>query len=487
MLRVGGVSPPVLLYGYRNDIDTLERAVKERVFYVKGHNGAFVPPPRPRRGRFYTGLQPAIDALVPYLPVAAPLSYVEFVSTFRGPKRKIYQRAFESLLRISLVEKDSHVKVFVKYEKTNFSLKKDPVPRVISPRDPRYNVELGRFLRPIEERLYEAIGRMYGQPTVMKGMNSAKVGGCMYDKWNDFRDPVGLGLDANRFDQHVSRHALMAEHSVYVRCFRRRSDRRLLARLLAQQLRNRCSGYTGDGRLKYRTDGGRMSGDMNTGLGNCVLMCLMIYAYALFCGVRVQLANNGDDCMVFMERRDLRRFIEGLDVWFLNMGFSMQVENPVYDLEAVEFCQTHPVWVGPDPRHYVMVRHPHYAIAKDSMCLQSYGTVPLFKGWLHAVGTGGLSATGGIPVFQDFYSAYLRAGEYHRSVVDGQSWGVRCLSRGMNRGYSPVHPRTRYSFWLAYGYTPPEQLVLEEHYKHLNISLNPAQWYPRRVMPGDVC
>jgi len=485
MLRVGGLSPPVLLYGYRNDLDTLERAVKERVFYVK-YNGQFQTPPRPRRGHFQAALSSAMDALAPHLPLAAPLSYAEFISTFRGPKRKVYQRAFESLLRVSLQPKDSHVKVFVKYEKTDFTRKADPVPRVISPRDPRYNIELGRFLRPIEERLYEAIGRMYGQPTVMKGMNAARVGECMYAKWADFIDPVAVGMDARRFDQHVSRYALMLEHSIYLLCFKNRRHRRRLAALLRQQLRNVCTGYTADGRLKYKTDGGRMSGDMNTGLGNCLLMCLMVFAYSRFCGVRVQLANNGDDCVVFMERRDLPRFSEGLDAWFLGMGFSMELEPPAHDFEALEFCQSHPVWVGPGAHHYLMVRHPHYAIAKDSMCLQPYGTTPLFRGWLHAVGTGGMAATGGIPIFQDFYAAYLRAGEHHASVVDGQSWGVRAMSRDMKRTYSDVHPRTRYSFWLAYGYTPPEQLAIEEFYRRSKVTLNPAQWHPRRRMPRDV-
>jgi hypothetical protein len=101
------------------------------------------------------------------------------------------------------------------------------------------------------------------------------------------------------------------------------------------------------------------------------------------------------------------------------------------------------------------------------------------------VGTGGMAATGGIPVFQDFYAAYLRAGEFHASVVDGQSWGVRTMSRDMRRVYSDVHPRTRYSFWLAYGYTPPEQLAIEDFYRRSKVTLNPAQWHPRRRMPRD--
>lgn len=466
MVRVSGVSPPVDLRGFNNSIDTLERAVLERVFYVKQH-GEFVPPPRPERGHFTRALSGTRARLVPLLPLAAPMSYDSFVATFRGRKRKVYQAAVESLLRSSVSKRDAALKVFVKYEKTDFTRKADPVPRVISPRDPRFNVEVGRFLRPIEERIFDAISALYGHKTVFKGMNALESGRCLAEKWAMFRRPVAVGLDASRFDQHVSIDALRWEHAIYRECFPCGRDRRRLDRLLRWQLRNRCVGHTVDGRLRYTIAGGRMSGDMNTSLGNCVLMCSMIHAYAAHRGVRVQLANNGDDCVVVMEAGDLARFSEGLDDWFVAMGFSMVVEQPCYDLERVEFCQTQPVWVGPQPSDYLMVRHPKWAIAKDTVSVHPLDTDKLFRGWLDAVGQGGLAMTGGVPVFQDFYASYVRNGRFLKSMVSGQSWGVRALSRGMRRTYGAVSPQTRCSFWVAFGVTPDEQLCLERFYSSL--------------------
>lgn len=459
----------MIIKAFNNDINTLERAVKERVFYVKDPNGVFVAPPLPALGVFAARLRGTLQQLRRFLPVAAPLSRLGFVETFRGRKRKIYEEAYNSLLGRSLEVEDSHVKVFVKYEKTDFSRKTDPVPRVISPRSPRYNVEVGRFLRAIEERIFHSLAELFGHVTVFKGMNALASGRAFRHKWDMFRNPVAVGLDASRFDQHVSQQALRWEHEVYYSCFPKRRWRHKLRRLLNQQLRNHCRGYTADGKLAYTTDGGRMSGDMNTSLGNCVLMCSMIHAYAMERGVRIQLANNGDDCVVIMESRDLARFSENLDEWFTDMGFSMQVEPPCYVFEEIEFCQTHPVYVGPQPDDYLMVRHPKWALAKDTVCVHGWQSLGMFKGWLHAVGTGGLAMTGGVPIFQDFYQTYLKFGEFRKTASDLQSWGVRQLAKGMRRGYTPVEPATRASFWRAFGVNPSEQCVLEDFYRKVVI------------------
>jgi len=195
----------------------------------------------------------------------------------------------------------------------------------------------------------------------------------------------------------------------------------------------------------------------------------MIHAYALSMGVVVQLANNGDDCVVFMEQSDLALFSSGLDAWFTRMGFTMQVEAPCFNFEEIEFCQTHPVWVGPSYDDYIMVRHPKWGIAKDTMTVHDYRQPSMFRGWLYAVGTGGMAMTGQIPVFQEFYRTYLRAGCFRKTAESGQSWGVRQLSKDMVRSYGVVQARTRASFYWAFGVTPDEQLVLEDFYGSVDI------------------
>jgi hypothetical protein len=464
MLRVNGVSPPMDIRAFNSDIDTLESAVKERVFYVRGET-AFVPPPKPEPGHFVRELVPTMQRLSKLLPCSAPLSRRQFVDLFRGRKRAIYENANRELLSGGLSDSDSHVKVFVKYEKTCFTRKADPVPRVISPRSPKYNIELGRFLRPVEERIYKSLAGLFGHITVFKGMNASQMGRRMSEKWGMFTTPVAIGLDASRFDQHVSVDALKWEGDVYLACFPDARRKAQLRRLLTKQHRNRCTGYTADGKLRYVVDGGRMSGDINTSLGNCLLMCAMVHAYAASRGIKVQLANNGDDCVVIMEAIDLAVFQEGLNEWFLAMGFAMCVEPPVYCLEEIEFCQTHPVRIGLGEHDFLMVRHPRWAIAKDTMCTHPYQTDALRSGWVNAVGVGGLSMTGGVPIFQDFYDMLIRSSHPHGSVNDGQSWGVRKLAEGLDRNWCAVLPETRASFYWAFGVTPDEQVVIEECYR----------------------
>jgi hypothetical protein len=465
--QVVGFAPPNHYLVHNSSISNLARGVLTRVLYVKGKRS-----PQPPPGIYRQRLSYFRQLVVRGFNSTTPISRQDFVECYRGRKRTIYQLAADSLLTTSINRRDSFVKAFVKAEFINSDDKPDPDPRVISPRDPRYNVEVGKFLRPIEHQVYAVIARIFGDKTVLKGFNAQEIGKIFENKWSSFRDPVAIGLDASRFDQHVSQEALKWEHSVYNAIY---SGNLELSKLLRWQLQNKVTGYCKDGKLKYTTDGCRMSGDMNTALGNCLIMCALVHAYAKERGVLMSLANNGDDCVVILERKDESKFVDGLDDWFLEMGFNMKVEPTVDYLEGIEFCQTHPVRVS---GQYIMVRNFPKAIAKDCLSLKDMSSVAVCKAWLDAVGQGGLSLTGGIPVYQEFYSSYIRAANgvvlpfrsnrqsskrRHKNVeIEG---GLAWLSKGMNRRYSRVDHETRYSFWLAFGTTPEQQLALEDFYK----------------------
>lgn len=479
---VRGINPPLDILVHSDDINTLERAVKERVFFVK-RDGEFRTPPRPKSDEdFENRLLPFRVAIQRFLPKTAPMTAVQFAGTYRGRKAKIYGDAVESLCRDDFTVKDSHIKVFVKLEKTNFTAKPDAVPRVISPRDPRFNVKLGRYLRQVEDRLYAAIAKVFGDKTVIKGVNATESARLIKDKWDSFSNPCAVGLDAERFDQHVSRSALRWEHGIYVDSFKCRKHKNELSSLLKMQLHNTCRGYCSDGKLKYKVVGGRMSGDMNTGLGNCLLMCAMIYSYARHIDVNIKLANNGDDCVVFMETKDQQRFTEGVNDYFLQLGFSMQVEEPVYQLEHVVFCQTQPVCSGV-VGEYIMVRDPRLAVAKDCVSTTWYTTRKLQQGWLHAVGMGGLAMAGGIPVLQEFYNCLAKAGRHYKKVGDVQSWGVRSLGIGMTRSYTAISDASRVSFWEAFGITPEQQIKSEAIYRNATVSVEDGENPPECLLP----
>jgi len=471
-VRLSGISPPLDIKPFNNCIDTLERAVNERVFFVKNREGKFVEPPKPKCEHFSNALSSVGKRIIKSMPRTVPLSRQQFVETFRGRKRALYETAYQSLLTRSFSDKDAEIRVFVKCEKTDHTSKVDPVPRVISPRSARYNIEVGRFLRRIENRVFKSLGELFGHTTVIKGVDARESARLLSEKWGMFTHPVAVGLDASRFDQHVSQAALMYEHDVYVNCFAHKRHRDRLQKLLSYQLINKCRGYTPDGKLRYNTDGGRMSGDMNTSLGNCLIMCSLIKAYLESKNINGQLANNGDDCVVFMESYEVENFQKGLFEWFEGMGFHMTMEKPVYEFEHIEFCQTKPVFLDGS---YIMCRKPHTTLAKDVVLLEPQPTVDKMRAWLDAVGEGGLSLTGGLPVYQEFYQCLIRNGAKTGKKCHANAhmfgWGVRHLIGDLNRKYTPVSDLTRASFYYAFGITPDAQIGLEKFYRELTIDV----------------
>jgi hypothetical protein len=447
---------------HNHSLVNLLRGIRERVFAVE-KDGELRPPPKPLAGVFNLRLAGFFALLCVHLVYVNPWSYDQFVDSYDGLRKVRYAAAVASLRMLALCARDAWVKGFVKAEKLNLSNKSDPAPRMISPRSPRFNVVLGCFIRPAEAVICRAIAAVFGGPTVMKGYNAVKIAGHLFAMWCSFTSPIAVGLDASRFDQHVSVQALQWEHSVYLWMFRQGPNSKL-AGLLRSQLRNHVKCYAPEGSVAYTVEGTRMSGDMNTSLGNCLLMCAMVYAYAAYVGVRVRLANNGDDCVVFMESRDELRFTAGLNAWFLEMGFTMKVEDTVRVFEHVEFCQTRPVCVDGE---YVMCRSPHVGLAKDSVCLQPCNDehfLTSYEQWAREVGTAGCALASGMPVLQSVYLRMSQMGRQRKKAwiqgLTGHS-GLRIGAKGMATRVRPPSPSTRYSFWLAWGITPDEQTALE--------------------------
>jgi hypothetical protein len=462
--HIGGISPGDDLIVYNNCLSNLARGVAERVLYIKDNEGNYTRPPRPARNVVRQRLDPVRRGMMSYLSrttsvegAFSPISEEEFVSLYRGRRQTVYQNAVLSLCSRPVSREDAILKTFVKAEKV---LRK--APRVIQPRDPRYNVAVGCFIKPIEHLLYGVMGKFWGETVVSKGLNASKTAALLERKWSDFARPVAYSLDAKRFDQHVSIEVLEEfEHALYNSMYQSPELRELLAWQAHNQGRGRCT----DGMVKYEVEGCRMSGDMNTALGNCLIMCAMVHAYKSEKNIPCHFINNGDDCVVIMESRYGPRFRAGLEEWFLQLGFSMTVEDPVYELEQVDFCQCRPVWT---PEGYLMVRNLHRALSKDSMSLIDISTKGGFEKWLHATGSCGLSLTGGIPVWQEMYDLYKRSGRAGK-VADHPQFdsGFYRLAHGMNRHSSCVHPRTRVSFWQAFGVTPDDQEVAEAHFRAL--------------------
>lgn len=470
-----GLGPDHNLGVYNNSVDTIERAFAERYFLCKDGEGfrpAFEVGPSSFKMPEFSAFRASVMSHMPNLPV---LTSQQVVDSYRGPKKRVYQAALYSLERDELTELDSLLSAFVKFEKQDV----EKAPRVINPRSTRYNLRLGKYLKHAEHRFFRAINKAFGartRATVVKGMNADDSADVLVAKWEQFNRPIAIGLDATKFDMHVSVPALRYEHSFYEALFPGSKELRWLLRM---QLHNKGVARAVDGTVKFSIEGTRCSGDLNTSLGNCLLMCALVWVYAKLRGVRVELANNGDDCVVFMEADDEQRFRAGLSEWFVTKGFAMTVEATVDELEQVEFCQSKPVQLSTGWR---MVRNLKACLEKDPICLLGIPNNKVYRKWLAAIGMCGGHLAAGVPVLSAFYDVFARAGTTCSDGMLREVFKNRSqlhLAQGLTSG--KVDARARVSFYYAFGVTPDYQIALENYYHQatvgpLDVTVTDRQW-----------
>jgi hypothetical protein len=439
---------------HNNSLANLIRGVGERVLYT---DKLLTRPTKPVNGIFTARCGVYMQTIVRRLGRQSPVTRQEFVEYYKGRRRTLYQKAVDGLVLKPVRVHDSYLSTFIKAEKTNISIKSDPAPRVIQPRNPRYNVEVGKYLLPLEHKVYEAIDDLFGSPTIMSKYNSKQQAEIIVDKWNSFTKPVCIGLDASRFDQHVSVQALEFEHSFYDKLFNSHE----LRKLLKWQLHNVGFARTSTGKFKYIKKGSRMSGDMNTSLGNKFLMCLMAMGYIKTKTFRIEFVNNGDDCLIIFESKNLNG-VTDLQPYFKDFGFKIVCEAPVFEIEHIEFCQCKPLLCNGIWR---MVRNVKTCLLKDVTAVNLGHDLDMFKSWLYDVAGCGKTFSSDVPVLGEFYrmlAGFGTEGNYHDK--DARFSCYRTLSKGLHIPHDTPDDYGRFSFWKQTGLTPDAQLELEGYF-----------------------
>jgi len=408
---------------------------------------------------------PFTKSITKHIRIVRPVTGQQFVDHYHGPKKAAYQRALNSIINCRKpLSHYAEVGMFIKYEK---SFKRSATPRIISPRKPEYRVIHGRYAWPLEKQLFKTINSAVQSsselPSILKGMNQMDRGKLIFSKWDRFKNPVAIFFDANRFDKHVSEAALRYEHSQELRFFIP-SDRKKLKKILEHQIVNKCTYASNDGSIQFKVRGKRMSGDFNTGSGNILIMVAMVYSYLMTRKVRYyEIIDDGDDCGVIIEMSEYQNFLPDLQPWFKTLGFPVTVEEPVYEIEQISFCQSQPIYDG---ANYLMVRDPRTAIRKDLTCLVPIRNVKEYKNWLTSVGVGGMSLAARIPVWQAFYLAMIRGGTGGKVQNQFIDQGLDMKLQGMNRKEGSILDITRLSFYKAFGITPTHQRQLEDYFNN---------------------
>jgi hypothetical protein len=459
-------------YGvHNNSLANLGRALQERVFLVQG-SGGLQKPPRPVGGAFRSGL--FRELWVSNLQGCHRVPHDYVVRAYKGRKASRYSNAFDSLEENPVSYEDSKLTAFLKCEKTNLSVKGDPAPRLIQFPNPRYSLELMTYLKFSEKKFMRAIDAVWGEPTVMSGYNCEQLGAIMAQKWDQFRDPVAVPLDFSRFDQHTSTGALEYEFEFYKAAF---PGDQHLEELLRWQLKPRGIAVAGDGAIAYNCpEGGRGSGQINTSMGNKLIVCGLMWEYFKEIGLGASLANMGDDCVIFLESHSLCLLRKTLRQWWLLRGYNAVTEEPCFELEKIEFCQSNPVEVNGE---WIMVRNPEKALSKDCVTLASSETPAQIASAYMAISTCGRIINSGVPISFALHSAIHRAArKYTKDVEINPDFMFRQIEfgnfermRGLTYQRRNISDETRLSYYRAFGIAPDTQKLIEEYYDSLTLDL----------------
>lgn len=419
----------------------------------------------------------------------APYSYDQVLATWNSKLRKRYQDAYESLSAEPLCRRDARVSAFVKSEKFDPVPRVNPDPRMIQSRHPRYNVVVARYLKPIEKALY-ALRGPHGLRMVAKGLNQRQRAELLRDKLALFDDPVLIGLDGSRFDKHVHGQVLRLEHLFYTLLI----DSDELRELLAWQLVNDVVTQNG---VKYKVRGKRMSGDINTALGNCVLMIIMVRAAMRILGIKNRdwdILDDGDDCILILEAQHLKVVQAELPAVFLTFGQELKVESVARDIRDTVFCQSK---VLDDGTNLVFTRYWRKVLSQSACGVKHWGTPSMVRPMLTAVGRCELALARGIPILQEFALALVRNGrglEPRRLDLDGglalkvkYEMGWAEVTQDLLRAVKPaeVTESMRVAFDRTWGVSVAEQLHVEAILREWVVETTVAVDFPvERVAPN---
>jgi len=406
-----------------------------------------------------------------YIKRALPFTHVQrlgkFAEKYTGKKRQRYLDAVDHVLEKGIVREDSDVSMFIKCEKIDPTVKVNPDPRPVQFRNAKYCVVLAAYLKPIERHLYRLKLHHRNMPRVRviaKGLNQPERAQLLVRKLSYFKNPIILSLDMSRFDQHVDVALLRVEHGVYKHC---NSDP-LLAQILDWQCINKVKTSTG---IRYTTLGKRMSGDMNTALGNCIIMISMTVGVMTQLNVFFDILDDGDDCLLIVEKENVAMVKSKLPDMFLHCGHELKIENETSNIYEVAFCQSKPIETHLGLK---FVRDP---IKVMSCCLvgRRWTTAPkwLRLAYVSGLGECELILNIGVPVLQSYALALLRNSEGAQARYDTESgeW-LRALRESRLYKHLKMEDGTydltitddaRRSFELAFGITINRQLQME-HY-----------------------
>lgn len=401
--------------------------------------------------RLFTDYPPATDAAIsqywkvlrrlPRIPLRR-LTSGELLGYYTGMKKRRYERAVVSLEAEPLdLHRDSRLKCFAKVEPFNPE-KGTAKARIVLYRSFRFNFELMRYTKPVEQFLWRMRTPKWVSPhgfrMFIRGLSRTAQAELLRAKWETFGQPLSISLDCKKFDAHVQDWQLAANHWFVNQFYGERELADLLK--VTRKLRFRDSGGQ-----EYKLRGRRATGDVTTALGNSLISAVMAMT-ALRDVSHYELSVDGDDVLLFIESSDRHKFDP--EVW---KTFGHECTYHFSEtFEGIEVCQAQPVHTV---NGWQLVRDYRKALATLAM---GYQYTP-GRGQLRHAGTV-LRTTAlefaGVPLLGPIIACLSL--QYPERDLPLPPWERerRLAERGKS---SVITPEARTSFARAFGVDPASQ------------------------------
>lgn len=375
-----------------------------------------------------------------------PITFGDYINRYTGAKKQVYRRALYNLTVGGLRKQHAKVKMFVKPDRFPKDVIYDKPPRAIQFRSPEFNLVWGTMLHPVEKWTYENLKLGESKTkNIAKGLNPYERAELLIEKTAAFDDPCFLLVDHSKFDSTINEHHLKCTHAIY-------------GKMIKNQLFYKCSraqlinkGRTKSG-ISYKVVGTRMSGDYDTGLGNCLVNMVAITGVLYDSGItKFDILIDGDDSIIIIEKNAQPMFRKEL---FEAYGFETKFSY-VDNIYEAEFCQSK-LCLAQRP---VMVRNPRRALSHANCTLRHYAGKAVNQ-WISGVGLCELSLNQGVPILQAFGFNYFK--HYHRYKID-DDFARRMVRVDLKKTEIPISHIARLTFEAAWDIPIWLQLKMEQY------------------------
>lgn len=207
----------------------------------------------------------------------------EYANSYADPgKRKFYMDVVNAMEHEGRTV-SARVVPFTKLEKMGAN--KYKAPRLIQARDASFNIEYGRYIKPLERQLKDHV--VFGKGNYDQVARRVAKLSSQYKYYTE--------CDHTTFDAHVTVDMLRLLHRYYATCY---NDDRELALLSRRTITNYCTTRNGE---HYVVHGTRMSGDVDTSFGNSLINYHVLRAGLREQKIRGEVLVNGDDSIIFSD------------------------------------------------------------------------------------------------------------------------------------------------------------------------------------------